>query len=158
VGKPRSKKEIDALEKFLGRPVPPSYRAFLSLYGFWDGFCGTKLLGPADHRDKYVRAILKRKSGLFHEFERVNPIEAGAIPLAMGDDRPMVLLVRPVRANGEMDVVEYDVTKEMWRYPDLVTFMKARLETTLGYLAPRKTKKKTKPKAATRPKVKVRPG
>lgn len=90
--------------------APPSYRAFLSLYGKWEGLpgCGgADLLGPDDHRSPHIKKTLAWKSDMFAEFEPENPIEKGAIPLALGDDRNMVLLEPPARADGEMDVVEY---------------------------------------------------
>ncbi len=115
--------QIKELETFLGQALPPSYRAFLSVYGGWDGLpsCGgAPLLGPAQHQSEHVRNTLGWKSTMFDEFEPTNPIAAGAIPLAIGDDRNMYLLEPPVRDDGEMDIVKYYLTEEEGRYANLL--------------------------------------
>lgn len=125
LGAPASASEVDELEMFLRRRLPPSYRAFLSLYNGWHGVpgCGgADLLGAAGHRDPHVQNTLRWKSDMFNEFEASNPIEAGAIPLAIGDDRNMILLEGPARADGEMDVVKYYLTGEEGRFSDLLAY------------------------------------
>lgn len=123
LGPPCSPAEIDALEAHLGIALPPSYRAFLELYSHWlgvPGCGGADLLGPAEHRDAHVRETLAWKSTMFDEFEDHNPIKAGAVPLAIGDDRNMILLERPVRADGEMSVVHYYLTEAEGRWSSLI--------------------------------------
>jgi hypothetical protein len=127
-GGPCTEAAIAGLEAQLGRPLPPSYRAFLSRYGDRpDGVDAGGILGPADHADPRVAAILADKRGLFEEFAATNPLADGAIPLIMGDSRKLVLLVPPAAADGELAVVEYDLTEEVERWPELVAYFRARL-------------------------------
>jgi len=130
LGAPCSTEEIDALEAELGKTLPPTYRAFLSLYSHWlgvPGCGGADLLGPKEHRDPHVRKTLGWKSDFFTEFEGAdnNPLAKGAIPLAVGDDRNMILLEEPRRADGELQIVHYYLTEEEHRYGDLIEMFKA---------------------------------
>lgn len=128
LGPPSTQADVDELETFLGQPLPPTYRAFLTLFGRWDGVpggAGAPLLGPADHRSEHVANTLKWKSALFDEFEDNDPIAAGATPLMVGDDRNMWLFVGPARDDGERDIGRYYLTEEEGRYPDLVSLFEA---------------------------------
>lgn len=110
--------------------LPPSYRAFLELYGHWEGVpgcAGADLLGPEGHTDPHIVETLGWKSDFFVEFEGAdnNPLAKGAIPLVVGDDRNMILLEQPRRADGELQVVQYYLTEEVNRYGDLVEMLSA---------------------------------
>jgi len=127
---PCTESEIEALEAFLAQRLPPSYRAFLSVFGGWEGVpgCGgADLLGPAGHRDAHVRSTLSWKSDMFNEFEPRNPIALGALPLAIGDDRNMILLEPPMNSDGEMAVVKYYLTTEEGRFKNLLEYFEDQL-------------------------------
>jgi hypothetical protein len=135
LGKPCTARDIAALESFVKAPLPPSYRAYLSLYGSGPKSFGSPL-GPGEHRSKALRRALRAKSDLFDELAKSNPIAAGAIPfIADGDSREMLLFVhaRPragrVRGGG-MVLVEYDITEPVGRYADLVAYFRRSLATT----------------------------
>jgi hypothetical protein len=128
LGTPCSAREIERLERQLGRPLPGSYRAYLLLFGRGKKSFGSPL-GPAEHGSKDVRAALGNKSALFEEFGDGDPIAAGAIPFIVdGDSRKMVLFVPPLRKTGEMDVVDYDITEEQDRFLNLSSYFEAELE------------------------------
>ena len=138
-GGPCSAAAIAALEKTY--ELPPSYRAFLSLYGNREGACPTGgILGPRDHRDAHIKKTLRDKSALFDDDD---PIAAGAIPLIAGDSRKLVLFVPPRRKDGEMDVVDFDITQEMSRAKNLVAFFRAELAKTERLVAKIKPKKRS---------------
>ncbi len=129
LGAPASEVQLRALEAHLGVALPPSYRAFLSLYnGGSFGFGGgAPILGTEDHKTPHTVSTVQWKSNMFNEFEPVNPLELGAIPFLIGGSRNMILLEPPVRSDGEMDVVEYYLTAEEGRHPSLVAFFEKRL-------------------------------
>jgi hypothetical protein len=143
---PAGAEQIAALERRLGAPLPPSYRAFLSL---WDGARfdlggGAAILGTADHGTPLIQSRIADKRALFAEFAAgVDPFRAGAIPFLLGDSRNMVIFEPPVRPDGEMDLVSYHLTKEEHRDPDVVAFF-ARAIAALEAAAPPPKKKKTR--------------
>jgi hypothetical protein len=131
LGPPCDPADIDALEAELGVALPPSYRAFLSLYSHWlgvPGCGGADLLGPGEHRSEHVKRTLAWKSTMFDEFESTNPIEQGAVPLAIGDDRNMILFEGEPRDDGEISIVHYYLTEAETRYADLVEMFTALVE------------------------------
>ncbi len=140
LGKPCTEGEIDELEAELGKRLPPTYRAFLSLYNHWlelPGCGGADLLGPTEHRNPHIAAtlgwksdFLGWKSDFFVEFEgpEKNPLAKGAIALAVGDDRNMILLEEPRRADGELQIVHYYLTEETERYGDLIEMFTALIQ------------------------------
>ncbi len=134
LGRPCTAREIADLEKHLKRALPASYRAYLQLYGSGKKQFGAPL-GPAEHRSKSVLDALRRKSGLFQELADYNPI-SDAIPFFVdGDSRRMLLFVPGMRAAGEWQLVDYDITEEMHRYPDLVAYYRDHLATTQDAVA-----------------------
>ncbi|MDB4960586.1 MAG: hypothetical protein JWP01_585 [Myxococcales bacterium] len=143
LGKPCTEAEIVALEKHLGRPLPTSYRAYLLLHGSGTKSFGSPL-GPAEHKSTDLESAVSGKSDLFAELGDTNPFEDGAIPFILdGDSRNMVLFVSPLRADGDMAVVDYDLTEEMARYNDLASYLKARIKTAREIVG-KKAKEKTK--------------
>ena len=133
LGPPCSPAQIAKLERILGKPVPPSYRAFLELHNGWEKFDGdTKLLAVEDHEQPWVKERLKTLRSLLKEYGDDDPFEHGAVPVQLGkDDRAFTLLdPRVTRKNGEMDVVQYDLTQEEDRFKDFVAFLKDDLEVT----------------------------
>jgi hypothetical protein len=130
LGKPCSPKQIAALEKTIGKPLPPSYRAFLELHNGFDGFIGSRnLLAVEDQGDGWVEFELKKLGARFDEFGDINPFKQGAIPVELGEDDPVYLVLDPrkVRKNGEMDFVQYEYSKEENRYDSFVSYLQSEL-------------------------------
>lgn len=124
LGAPCSAAEIAGLEKRLGRPLPASYRAYLSMYGKGPKAFGAPL-GPAELRSKEIASAIRWKSDLFEEV--ASPFDAGAIPFVLdGDSRSMVLFVPPIGATGDMAVVSYELTTRMDRARDLEAYFQRR--------------------------------
>lgn len=135
LGKPCSSEQIAVLEGFLGKPVPPSYRAFLELYNGFESISGNRsLLAVEDQGAGWVQVELENIGDLFEEFGDDNPFEKGAIPVELGQDARgyLVLDPRKVHENGEMDFVKYDFTQEQDRYGDFVSFLRSKVEMMQG--------------------------
>ena len=134
-GKPCSPEQIALWEEIVGKPMPPSYRAFLELHNGFDGFSGLqKLLSVEDQNAGWVEVELEGLGDLFEEFaEDDNPFEWGAIPVALGEISwaPVYAVFDPttVDASGEMALVEYDLVTEQNRYKDFASFLRSKLET-----------------------------
>ena len=146
---PATSAQLDALEASLGRALPPSYRAFLSL---WNGAsfafgAGADLLGTEDHAKPHVRSAIENKRALFTELESRDPFSEGAIPFLAGDSRVLILFEPPVRDDGEMDVVSYYLTRAEHRDPDLVAFFERQIALHRAQSEPKPTKAKAPSKA-----------
>jgi hypothetical protein len=131
LGKPCSPKQIAALEKILGKPLPPSYKAFMELHNGWDDFSGdAKLLAVEDHKSEMVKERLLDMEELFADTDEENPFEKGAMPVLLGEDSNMCLFLDPntIRPNGEMDYVLLDIVKEEERFKDFTSFLEYRLD------------------------------
>jgi hypothetical protein len=148
---PATPEQIATLEARLGKPLPPSYRAFLSLWnGASFGFGGgADILGTEDHARPHIQNTINDKRALFTEFESRDPWDEGAIPFVVGDSRNVLLFEGPVRADGEMDLVSYYLTGEEHRDRDVVAFFERQIA---AYQS--RTKKKAKPKKKAKKKTK----
>jgi SMI1/KNR4 family protein SUKH-1 len=126
LGEPSDPKQIGVVEAILGKPLSPSYRAFLELYNGWSSFAGdAKLLAIEDQRSKWVKERLKSLGFLFQEFEREDPFKEGAIPILLGERERDFLIMDPRtrRPDGEMDFISIDLTKERKRFTDFTSFL-----------------------------------
>lgn len=133
LGKPCTAKQIASLEGVLGKPLPPSYRAFLELHNGWKNFDGdASLLAVEDVQSKWVKERIKNLGFLFEETEDEDPFKHGAIPVMLGKDAQNFLVLDPrkIRPNGEMDFVSYDLTEEEDRYKDFTSFLMDFLQVT----------------------------
>jgi hypothetical protein len=133
LGEPCSPQQIAKLAGILGKPLPPSYRAFLELHNGWNGFDGvTKLLAVEDHGQAWVRNRVESLSSLLQEYADENPFREGAIPILLGENEPAftVLDPRKVRKNGEMDFVTFDLMQEQDRFKDFISFLQDDLAVT----------------------------
>jgi hypothetical protein len=129
LGQPCSPNQIATLERILGKPLPPSYRAFLELHNGWNDFVGdAKLLAVEDHGSEWVKKRLLDLSTLFADFGE-NPFNEGAIPVLLGNDARGFLIVDPrtVRQNGEMDFVSFHIVHEEDRFEDFTSFLQHKL-------------------------------
>ena len=134
LGEPCSPRQIAGLERILGKPLPPSYRAFLELHNGWKKFVGgARLLAVEDQESAWVKKRLEDLDTLFFEDEEAeNPFKHGAIPVLLGEDESSFLVLDPrvVRQNGEMDFVQFDLTEEERRFEDFSSFLQHKLNLT----------------------------
>lgn len=119
------------------------YRAFFSLYGKRQtpepGFDG--ILGLCELKDEDIQNELSDRSALFAEFEDYNPLKNGAIPFLL-ESRRLILLVPPVRSDGQMEVADYDIVKEEKKFPNLVEFFRYEVKTWKSILKKAKSRRK----------------
>jgi hypothetical protein len=146
-----SAEQIVELEARLGRALPPSYRAFLSLWNGarFDFGAGAAVLGTGDHHDAHIQQRIRDKRALFAELAAADPFDAAPIPFVVGDSRTMILFESPVRADGDMDVVTYYLTNAEHRDRGLVAFFErsiAELEAAMP-----RPKRKARPRARPKP-------
>jgi hypothetical protein len=133
LGSSASPKQIARLESILGKPLPPSYRAFLELHNGWGDFNGgAKLLAIEDQGSAWVKKRVKDLGDLLFEDDRRNPFMNGAIPILLGKDENNYLVLDPskVRKDGEMDFVMYDYGEEERRFKDFTSFLRHYLKLT----------------------------
>jgi hypothetical protein len=131
LGRPCSEKQLAFLEKKLGKPLPPSYKAFLELHNGWADLSGdAKLLAVEDHRAEWVEEHLEDLAEIFADLDQENPFEKGALPVLLGEDSNQLLYIDPhtARDDGEMDFVALDITAEEGRFPNFTSFLADKLE------------------------------
>lgn len=149
---PASALQIHAIQERLGRPVPPTYRAFLELHGGWKNFAAdSALLSAADYEEGWVRERLADLNDLFGEFESDNPVQDWGFPILLGATGRMSLFLdkRSARPDGELDYVYYDATEEQERFGSFLDFLNDKI-TTAKSLIERTSKKNKKKKPAKR--------
>jgi cell wall assembly regulator SMI1 len=142
---PCTPKQIAKLEGRFGRALPPSYRAFLELHNGWDDYFGSaKLLAVEDHEQEWVKEKVHGFSGYLNEFKKDNPFKHGAMPIMLGKDERIFVVVDPstVRKDGEMDFVQFDITVEESRHKDFLAYLEYDLETGKELIEQEKTGKK----------------
>lgn len=128
---PATPGQIARLERILGRPLPPSYRAFLERHNGWADFQGgARLLSVEDHQRPWVAERIRDISDLFFEDAADNPFRNGMLPVLLGEDENNYLVLDPstVRADGEMDFVMYDYGEEEERFETFTTFLEDTLD------------------------------
>jgi hypothetical protein len=131
LGAPATPQQISNLEKLIGKPLPPSYRAFLELHNGWADFDGeAKLLAIEDHDKKWVKQRVKDWSDLFED-EGKNPFSNGCIPILLGKTESSYLVLDPrkVRRDGEMEFVVYDYNVPEETFKDFTAFLRDSLNT-----------------------------
>jgi hypothetical protein len=131
LGEPASQSQIAKLERRLGKPLPPSYRAFLELHNGWEHFDGgLNLLSVEDQDSDWVRDWLKMLAMAFTAVKEENPFEKGALPIMLGEGEHTFLILDPrtVRRDGEMDFVKYTFAQVDERFKDFTSFLQGDLE------------------------------
>jgi len=134
LGRPCTPEQVAKLSAVLGRPLPPSYRAFLELHNGWKGFDGpADILAVEDYDRTWVKNRLKTLSSLLTEYGDKNPFKVGAIPIVLGEDEPAFTVLDPneVRKNGEMTFITYNLTQEQDRFKDFIAFLEDDLSVCL---------------------------
>jgi len=123
-----SEAQLVDVERRLGAPLPPSYRAFLELHNGWLEFSGEAMVLPTDEHDKpWVVKRTKRFHDHIREFEKTNLLQH-AFFVMMGEGEPNFAYFDKAKrsADGEMEVVYWDlVMGDLGRYPDFAAFLEA---------------------------------
>jgi cell wall assembly regulator SMI1 len=136
LGSPAPESRIVDLETGLGRPLPPSYRAFLSMYNGWRmGVSGaTDLLsveemldGPRAERVREWRQLAQKLAQKYAGDEA--EVVARALVIGVSDVTPTRVLLDPetIDANGEWRLVEYYYGVEQV-YPSFLSWLEATVE------------------------------
>lgn len=126
LGKPCTARQLTALEKRLGKPLPPSYRNFLELHNGWGDLSGdAKLLAVEDHDSEWVKEHLADLAEVYADLGQENPFAKGALPVFLGEQSDQALYIDPdtARPDGEMDFVALDIVTEEARFPDFTSFL-----------------------------------
>jgi hypothetical protein len=144
LGPPCSAVQLDTLQRRLGRPLPPSYRAFLDLHNGWDSVSGdAKILSVEDQSSEWVAKRVEWLGVLFYDIGK-DPFANGSLPVFLGTDARNFVLLDPTteRPDGEMDLVAYDLIREEERFPDFTAFLRQQLKVN-QHLIERELKGKT---------------
>lgn len=129
LGAPATVEQINQLTARLGKPLPPSYRAFLELHNGWSDFEGDgKLLAVEDHDSEWVQEKIQYWNDIWDE-DSDNPFDHGAIPVLLGESLNHFLVLDPRRTapNGQLLFVHYDYMQEEKTYDDFVAYLNNRL-------------------------------
>jgi cell wall assembly regulator SMI1 len=136
LGSPTPESRIVDLETRLGRPLPPSYRAFLSMYNGWrmGVNAATDLLtveemldGPRAERVGAWRQLAQELAQKYAQGEV--EIVARALVIGVAEVTPTRVLLDPktIDANGEWALVEYYYGVEHV-YPSFLNWLEATVE------------------------------
>lgn len=131
LGKPCSPTEIGTLERRVGKPLPPTYRAFLEAHNGWEEFEGDfKILAVEDHDVPWVKGRIEELSGFFRTMTPEDPLTTWAFVIAIGETsgRLAVLDKRTKDDAGEMEVVTFEYTNQEYRFPTFADFLEHELE------------------------------
>jgi hypothetical protein len=133
LGKPCSAAQLAALERIVGQPLPPSYRAFMELHNGWHDFDGTAaILAVEDHKSEWVKERLKLLRDTMKEFGDKDPFDAGAVPVVLDENTPQYVVLDPrkARPDGEMTFVSYEYAKKEGQWKDFTAYLKSDLKVT----------------------------
>jgi hypothetical protein len=148
LGPPAKPAQIAKLEKILGKPLPPSYRAFLELHNGWAGFDGDgKLLAVEDQGSEWVKEQILLHENAF-DGRAKSPFEKGMMPVMIGESirNYMVLDQTKLRDDGEMEFLAYDSNERVGRYKDFAALLRAEVESSKLMSAELKKGKKKRAK------------
>jgi hypothetical protein len=123
VGPPATEAQIAAFEAWLGWPLPPSYRLFLSLHDGWKGFqAHISLLSIAEQRQgeaaDYIRSW---KAEEWAQGEALI-VEGLVIGVEVGAGKGWIIDTSHRDERGEMDVVYWN-SFETGRTPDFLAML-----------------------------------
>jgi hypothetical protein len=130
LGAPATPQQIAELERALGKPLPPSYKAFLQLHNGWDEFEGDfQMLSVEDRQSPMVKARSEEMGAFFPEQELENPFATWGFLIALGETSGRLAFLDPrtVGADGEMELVTFEYTQEEDRFPTFADFFVADL-------------------------------
>ena len=123
---PASAEQIAGLEAHLGFSLPPSYRAFLELHNGMTNYQNTHLLlGTEDHHGEWVQTQMD----FYREVDQVEPFEAGAVPLIVGEaddgiNNFWAFDPNDQNEHGELAVVDWDYGCEEDRHPSFLELLR----------------------------------
>jgi hypothetical protein len=126
LGPPCSAMDLARLERALGAPLPPSYRAFMELHDGWGGFRGdAKILAVGDREQAWVKDAMGNLNDLFDEFGQGNPIKTGCFVIMVGETSNWSLFLDPSKSGpeGEMEVALFDWARPEKSFVDFGAFL-----------------------------------
>jgi hypothetical protein len=130
LGSPTPESRIVDLETRLGRPLPPSYRAFLSMYNGWrmgvDG--ATDLLSVEEMLDGPRAERVREWRRLSQKYDE-DDLVTRALVIGMSEIVPTRALLDPetIDANGEWALVDYYHGVEQV-HPSFLNWLEATVE------------------------------
>jgi hypothetical protein len=130
-GPPSTEAELATVRADLGRPLPPSYEAFLRLHNGWTDFIGeAPLLRAQDRHEPWFARRLARVRAHLTEFDMAGLPEHAFLVVLHPDVSTLVYIDTsgPTR-DGEFETVEYDIREdEQERHPSFRALLESRLE------------------------------
>ncbi|SFN86683.1 SMI1 / KNR4 family (SUKH-1) [Mesorhizobium sp. NFR06] len=127
LGPPASEQQLQAFERSLGYALPPSYREMLLLHDGWVALEDeADLLSLAQRHEEEIRDRVKSFKKMMREGE--DPYNQDNLLVVGGADSTFVVYldIDTLRADGEMDVVEYTYEEgELARHKDIVAYLKS---------------------------------
>ena len=131
LGEPCSAAQIGAATQDLGRPLPPSYQAFLELHNGWTDFVGEAgLLAVEDRHTEWFRRRVMGISDHLKSFGDPDFVPQAYFLLAHPDVSTVLFLDKSCpTSGGELEVVEFCLREgELDRYPSFETYLSHRLQ------------------------------
>lgn len=154
LGDPCSEDIIAQFENETGIKLPPSYREFLLLHNGWKNFSGEDtILSLELMKDERVIDHINHLRNL--QLELIQEKAANGFVIGCGENTSYTLYLdlETKREDGEMNIVEHDLSGEIKRHPDFTSLLedKHRIIMLLlpeGKMKPAKSAAKKKSKSA----------
>jgi hypothetical protein len=129
LGPPADSETLPGLARQWGHPLPPSYVAFLKLHEFWLNFVGDASI--LAFKERATPAIRKQIQSLANVRKEAHESPDRIFVVVAGECSEYFVFLDPSsrRADGEMDVVEYDLELgELRRHADFAAFLDHQLK------------------------------
>lgn len=130
-GAPSTPAALAKLQQRFGRPLPPSYRAFMEQHDGWADLSGeAKLLSVADQDATWVQERVEELEESFAEFNPgASPFASGCLPIFLGPYESNYAVIDPnsPTQEGEFEVVTYDTAEEEERFASFADYLRDRL-------------------------------
>jgi cell wall assembly regulator SMI1 len=141
---------VDAITQFendFGIMFPPSYREFLLLHNGWKNFSGEyTILSLELMKDERVIDHIEHLRDLQLGLTQEKAANGFVIGCGESTSYTLYLDLEAKREDGEMDIVEHDLSGEIKRHPDFVSLIEDK-HRIIMLLLPKDRKKPAKPAA-----------
>jgi hypothetical protein len=156
LGDPCEEELIAQFENEFGGNFPPSYREFLLLHNGWKHFSGEDtILSLELMKDERVIDHLNHLRNLQIELTQEKAANGFVIGCGENTSYTLYLDLETKREDGEMDIVEHDLTGEIKRYSDFSSLIEDKLRIIMLLLP--EDKKKPIKSAAKKKSKSVKP-
>lgn len=128
---PATENQLHALESSLGRPLPPTFRAFLALHDGWLRISGNAMILPTGEREQaWVARRIDRIREHFREFHPSHSLDEVFFLMLGEDEKDFAYFDMSNTSKGELEVVYADLDDgEIDRFPDFAAFLEDMAET-----------------------------